>query len=71
MLNGGYISEVIMKIGSKIAIFIFTIIAIAHLLRIVFGVDLIIGSWHAPMWVSMLGVIGPGLIALLLWRESR
>lgn len=60
-----------MKIGSKIAIIVFSIVAIAHLLRVIFGTSLIIGTWNAPMWISILGVIGPGAIAWMLWRESR
>ena len=60
-----------MKIGSKLAIIVFSFIAIAHLLRVVYGVSLTIGTWDAPMWVSILGVIGPGAIAWLLWKESR
>jgi hypothetical protein len=60
-----------MKIGSKLAIIVFCTVAIAHLLRVVFSVSLTIGTWNAPLWVSVLGFIGPGSIALLLWRESR
>jgi hypothetical protein len=60
-----------MKTGSKLAIAVFSIVAVAHLLRLVYAVDLSIGSWNAPMWVSVLGVIGPGVIAILLWRESK
>ena len=60
-----------MKTGSKLAVLVFSIVAIAHLLRIIFGVNLIIGDWSVPQWVSALGVVGPGAIAWLLWRESR
>ena len=60
-----------MKTGTKLAIAVFSIVAIAHFLRLVYAVDVTIGRWNAPMWVSVLGVIGPGLIAILLWRESK
>lgn len=60
-----------MKTGSKLAIAVFGVVAFAHLLRIVYAVDVTIGSWNAPMLVSVLGVIGPGAIATLLWRESK
>jgi len=60
-----------MKTGSKLAIAVFSIVAIFHLLRIVYAADLIIGTWNAPMWVSVLGIIGPSVIAILLWRESK
>lgn len=60
-----------MKLGSKLAIILFIVVAIAHLLRIVYSADLILGSWNAPMWVSVLGAVGPGVIAYLLWKESK
>ena len=60
-----------MKTGSKLAIFIFSIVATGHLLRVVFGVSLTIGSWSAPLWLSVPGFIVPGAIAWLLWRESK
>lgn len=58
-----------MKTGTKLAIAVFGIVAIAHLLRLVYAVDVSIGSWNAPMWVSVLGVLVPGVIAILLWRD--
>jgi len=58
-----------MKTGTKLAIAVFSIVAIAHLLRLVYAVDVSIGSWNAPMWVSVLGVLVPGVIAILLWRD--
>ncbi len=60
-----------MKTGSKLAIILFSVVATAHLLRMVFAVDLIIGVWHTPQWVSVLGVVGPGTIAWMLWHENR
>lgn len=60
-----------MKTGSKLAVSLFTLVAIAHLLRLIYGVDLTVGDWHAPEWVSVVGVIVPGGIAWLLWKEGR
>jgi hypothetical protein len=60
-----------MKIGSKLAIIVFSIVAVAHLMRLLLDINLTIGNWIAPLWVSGLGVVGPGLIAWLLWRESK
>ncbi len=44
---------------------IFGIIADIHLLRIIKGWPLILGSWSAPLWFSWLGVIGPTF--LFIW----
>ena len=60
-----------MKIGSKLAILVFSIIAIAHLCRLIFAMEMTIGDWILPQWVSVFGVIGPGIIAALLWKESK
>jgi cyclophilin family peptidyl-prolyl cis-trans isomerase len=65
------ILEVIMKTGSKLAIIVFSLVAIAHLLRLVFAVDVTVGDWEIAQWISLAGFIVPAIIALLLWRESK
>lgn len=60
-----------MKTGSLLAIIVFTIVAAAHLLRLVDGTQIVVGSTSIPMWVSFVGVLVPGLIAFLLWKETR
>jgi len=57
-----------MNTGTRLAMIIFVLVAVAHLLRLIFGVDVIIGSWDMPLWVSVLGTIVPAGIAWLLWR---
>lgn len=42
---------------------IFLVVALVHLLRIAFGVDLILGSATVPLWLSWLGVIIPGYLS--------
>jgi protein-S-isoprenylcysteine O-methyltransferase Ste14 len=60
-----------MKTGSLLAIIVFVLVAIAHLLRLVSGTDVVIGGNDIPQWISVVGVIVPGLIAWLLWKESK
>ena len=60
-----------MKTGTLLAIIVFTIVAVAHLLRLVDGTQIVVGSTTIPMWVSVLGALVPGLIAVLLWKEAR
>ena len=59
-----------MKTGVKLAVILFTLVAIAHLLRLIYTVDVTVGDWTVPQWISLLGFVIPGLIAYLLWRES-
>ena len=60
-----------MKTGSILAIIVFTFVAIAHLLRLIYNMDVTVGEWNIPQWVSVLAVIGPAAIAIMLWRESK
>ena len=62
--------EPIMKVGSKLAILVFSIVALAHFLRMLLSIDVYIDAWSMPQWMSVPGVIVPGLIAFLLWRET-
>ena len=60
-----------MKTGSRLAIILFSLVAIAHLMRVIFGIPVLIGEWGAPMWVSIIGMLVPAAIAWLLWKESQ
>ena len=60
-----------MKIGSLIAIVVLSLVAVAHLLRLIDGTEIIARGTVVPQWVSVFGVVVPGGLALLLWRESR
>ena len=59
-----------MKTGSKLAILLFVLVAIAHLVRLLGGIEVTVGEWSVPQWVSAVGVIVPLAIAGLLWSES-
>ena len=60
-----------MKPFTTIAVAIFTIVAVVHLLRILLGWEVIIQGTVVPMWASYLGLIIAGGLAVMLWRESR
>ena len=60
-----------MKPFTSLAIAIFTIVAVVHLLRILLGWEVIIHGIVIPMWASYLGLVIAGGLAFLLWRESR
>ncbi len=48
-----------------------SIVAALHLLRLLFQVQLAVASTAIPMWASVIGVVGPGALAVWLWREQR
>ena len=60
-----------MKPFTTLAAFIFAIMALAHLYRLLRPFELVIGGWTAPLWISFVGVAVPALLAIMLWRESR
>lgn len=60
-----------MKPGSLLAIIVFTLVAIAHLLRLIDGTEVVVRGNIIPQWISAVGVIVPGLIVWLLWKESK
>ena len=60
-----------MKTGSKLAILLLTLVAIVHLVRLFGGIEVTVGEWSVPQWVSVVGVIVPLVISGLLWSESK
>ncbi|HUL42561.1 MAG TPA: hypothetical protein VLV32_11765 [Burkholderiales bacterium] len=59
-----------MKPFTVTAVAIFILVAIVHLLRLVFDWDITVNGFVIPMWVSVLGLFIPGALAYFLWREA-
>ncbi|MBI2442064.1 MAG: hypothetical protein HYV35_11930 [Lentisphaerae bacterium] len=60
-----------MKPFTTIAIVIFALVAILHLLRLCLGWEFTISGRVIPLWPSILGLIVAGTLSIGLWRESR
>lgn len=60
-----------MKPAAMTATIMLGLVALAHLLRIVFRLEVKVGDWPVPMWLSGAACAVAGGVALLLWRESR
>lgn len=60
-----------MKTGSLLAFIVFVLVALAHVVRLVYNAEVTVDGTIIPQWVSVVGVIVPGLIAFLLWRERK
>ena len=54
-----------------IAAAIFLLMAVAHLYRIATGFDVTIAGTALPQWVSWIALALTGLLAVMLYRESR
>jgi hypothetical protein len=49
---------------------LFSLVAIAHLLRIVFGIPVYVDEYTVPMLFSWIGFIVPGALAVWAFRLS-
>lgn len=60
-----------MKPFTKIAVGVLALMAVLHVLRVVFGWEAMIAGWVFPLWLSLFGAVLAGGLALMVWRESR
>jgi hypothetical protein len=60
-----------MKPFTTIAVAVFTLIAIVHLIRLFVGWEVIVTGFVIPVWWSALGLVIAGGLALMVWREAR
>jgi hypothetical protein len=60
-----------MKPFTAIAVAVFAIVAVCHLLRLFAGWEVVVGGLGIPMWVSWIGLIFAGVLAVMVWRENR
>ena len=60
-----------MKTGTLLAIVVFTVVALAHLYRLLTGAEVTVNGNLIPQWISVPAVLVPGLIAWVLWKESK
>jgi len=45
--------------------FVFALVAIAHLIRMVSGTEMTVGVWDVPMYVSVVGFVIPSVLSVL------
>ena len=59
-----------MKLFTTIAVSVFGIVALLHLHRLVFGWEVIVAGWSVPRWLSTLGTLIAGFLAVMLLLEK-
>ena len=47
------------------------LVAIAHILRVIWQVEVIVGGYYLPMWISYAAVILTAVLAGAMWNEHR
>jgi len=60
-----------MKPFTTIAVVVFSLVSLMHLLRLFFGSEVTVNGSVVPMWLSVLGFLVAGVLAVMLWREAR
>lgn len=60
-----------MKPFTTIAVVLFALIALAHLVRLFTGWAVVVEGLPVPTWVSLPGLVVAGGLAWMVWRESR
>ncbi len=56
---------------TNIAVGVFALVALLHVLRLIFGWEATIAGLAVPLWISLLGAVIAGGLAVMVWRESR
>ena len=57
------------KPATLIASVLLGLVAAAHIVRLVLGVEVMIGGRLVPRWLSIPGFLVPALLSVLIWRE--
>jgi len=60
-----------MKPATTLGVFLLALIAFGHLLRVLFGLGLVIGDLVIPMWPSVLVILVFGAVSAMICRESK
>lgn len=56
---------------TKIASVIFGIIALLHLLRLIYTIEIVVGNYQLPIWISAVGLVVTIILSIGLWKESK
>ena len=60
-----------MKTFTKISALLLAVVAVFHLLCVIFDIEVIVDQMSMPMWVSTAGFIIPAILSIGLWKESK
>jgi hypothetical protein len=60
-----------MKPFTTVTAIVLAILALAHLYRLIKGLEVVVNGTTVPQWISAVVAIVAGTLALMVWRESR
>jgi hypothetical protein len=59
------------KPSTVVTVILLLLIALAHLLRLIYHTSVMVSTAMVPAWVSVLAIIIPIALAIWLWQENR
>jgi hypothetical protein len=59
-----------MKPAAVLAALFLAMVSLAHLLRLILRAEIVVDGTVVPLWLSVIAVLGPGALAIWLWREQ-
>jgi hypothetical protein len=60
-----------MKPAAGLSVLLLSLVSVAHLLRLLYRVEIVAGGRAIPMWASVPGALVSAALAGWLWREQR
>lgn len=60
-----------MKPFTRVAVVVFSLVALLQLLRVAMGWDVSIGGVLIPSWASVVACVVAATLAVMLWREGH
>ena len=60
-----------MKPATLLTAVLLDLVAFAHLLRLIFHTEVMVGTRVLPMWISVVGLVVAAGLSILLLREAR
>ena len=60
-----------MKMASLLSMATLGVIALAHLLRMLFHIEVVLGGFRVPVWMSLVAFLYLGVLTLLFSLEIR
>jgi hypothetical protein len=60
-----------MKPAAGLSVLLLSLVSVAHLLRLLYRVEIVAAGRVIPMWVSVPGALISAALAGWLWREQR
>ena len=62
---------IIMKPATHLASILLAAISLAHLFRILLGIQVTVADTLIPLWMSAVAFVVAGGLAIMLWREAQ